>query len=215
MILIPLTILILFHRFQWQIAVALLLFEGWQRVAPICALFHRAGSSRERNLIGIRVSFPKRWQRVAPIYRAGCLLVKETWLGFACLSPRGDNGLPRSLTHWSVSFPLLRRPSLVVIPLWVACWERAFNRLFMISQMRSLGRCRQRVAPVSPLSVLALQGFWFPQLFFSGLTEVEDDTFDGALAIRLIIGRDFSRTNCRTEMANVEKTQQMIPFVTC
>ena len=35
MILIPLTILILFHRFQWQIVVALLLFEDQHRVSPI------------------------------------------------------------------------------------------------------------------------------------------------------------------------------------
>ena len=56
MIWIPLTILILFYRSQWQIAVALLLFEVSPRVAPFdhevlprsqwIALFHRA---RERN----------------------------------------------------------------------------------------------------------------------------------------------------------------------
>ena len=56
--------------------------------------------------------------------------------------------------------------------------------------------------------------------------------FEGTLAIRLIIGRDFAvtrsspesccnifrhrfRTNCRTEMADIEQTQKMIPFVSC
>ena len=57
--------------------------------------------------------------------------------------------------------------------------------------------------------------------------------FEGALAIRLIIGRDFPVTRsspesccnlfaiaselcvCRTEMADIEQTQQMIPFITC
>ena len=55
--------------------------------------------------------------------------------------------------------------------------------------------------------------------------------FEGTLTMRLIIGRDFAvtrsspescwnifagfRTNCRTEMANIEQTQQMIPIVTC
>ena len=57
---------------------ALLLFEGSQRVAPFyhevlprsqwIALFHRAGSSHEGNLIGTRVLFTKSSQRVAPFY---------------------------------------------------------------------------------------------------------------------------------------------------
>ena len=34
---------------------------------------------------------------------------------------------------------------------------------------------------------------------FPGLTEVEDDTFDGTLAIRLIIGRDFAVTRSSPE----------------
>ena len=68
--------------------------------------------------------------------------------------------------------------------------------------------------------------------FFPKLSDAEDDRVEGALAIRLIIGLDFAVTlsspesfwvlfditsekNCRTEMANVEQTQKMIPFVTC
>ena len=31
------------------------------------------------------------------------VLMKETWLGLVCLSPRGHNGLPRSITHRFVS----------------------------------------------------------------------------------------------------------------
>ena len=72
------TIPILFRRFQWWIAVALLLFDGSIQFAPFfrevlprsprTALFHRAGSSRERNLIGTRVSFTKKLQRVAPFH---------------------------------------------------------------------------------------------------------------------------------------------------
>ena len=94
---------------------ALLLFEGSQRVASI---YH-----------GVL----PRSQRIALFHRAGyCILMKETWFGFVCLSPRGYNGLHRSITYGSVSFPLLRRPSLVIMPLWVACWERAFNKLFVM-----------------------------------------------------------------------------------
>ena len=60
------------------------------------------------------------------------LLVQEIWLGLVCLSLKGYNGLPRSIIHRRVSFPLLRKPSLVIIPLWVAYWERVFNKLFVI-----------------------------------------------------------------------------------
>ena len=35
--------------------------------------------------------------------------------------------------------------------------------------------------------------------FFPGLTEVEDDTNDGVLAIRFIIGRDFAVTRSSPE----------------
>ena len=61
-------------------------------------------------------------------------LMKETWMGLVCLSPRSHNGLLRSIIHRSVSFPLLRRPSLVIIPLWVVCWERAFNMFMIIAR---------------------------------------------------------------------------------
>ena len=60
--------------------------------------------------------------------------------------------------------------------------------------MRSFGRCRQQIARFSPLSAFAYQGFRFPHLLFPRLTEVEDDTFDNTLAIRLNIGRDFAVT---------------------
>ena len=65
--------------------------------------------------------------------------------------------------------------------------------------MRSFGRCRQRFAPFAPLSQLShSRDFDFHSLF-TGLTEVEDDTFDGTLAIRLIIGRDFVVTRSSPE----------------
>ena len=66
---------------------ALLLFEGSPRVAPFyhkvlprsprTALFHRAGSSHERNLIGTRVSFTKKLQRVAPFHHLSQLSNSE------------------------------------------------------------------------------------------------------------------------------------------
>ena len=62
------------------------------------------GSSYERNLIG-----------------GSCVFRQEV-----------TNRLHRSIIHRFVSFPLLRRPSFVIIPLWVACWETAFSKLFVI-----------------------------------------------------------------------------------
>ena len=44
-----------------------------------------------------------------------------------------------------------------------------------------------------------LQWSWLLYLLFTGLTEVEDDTCDGALAIKLIIGRDFAVTRSSPE----------------
>ena len=51
----------------------------------------------------------------------------------------------------------------------------------------------------SSFSAFALQGFRFPQLLFLGLHEVEDDIFEGTLAIGLIIGRDFAVTRSSPE----------------
>ena len=51
----------------------------------------------------------------------------------------------------------------------------------------------------SSFSAIELQGSWLPELLFTGLTEVEDDTCDGALAIRFIIGRDFAVTRSSPE----------------
>ena len=63
-------------------------------------------------------------------------LVRETWLGFLCRSPRSYIGSHRSFAHLSISFPLLRRPSMVFIPLWVVWWGRTFNKLFMMIVVR-------------------------------------------------------------------------------
>ena len=69
-------------------------------------------------------------------------------------------------------------------------------------------------------------------LLFPGLTEVEDDTCDGALAIRFITGRDFAVTRSSSESCwdrfaivsehtvelkwlILKQAQQMIPLITC
>ena len=135
MILIPLTILILFHRFQWQIVVALPLFEDQHRVSPIfhevlphsqrIARFHHAELPRERNQVGILVSLPKKLHRVSPIVRT---------------SQYQFSTLEKTKHGFHHTFSSLLRKSFQ--------WIVHDNS----SQMRSFGRCRHRVSPVFPLS---------------------------------------------------------------
>ena len=119
---IPLTLLILFHRFQWSLwsYFSLRYHNGLLRSLTRFCLEHDGLPSSI--VLG--------------------LLMKGTWLGLVSLSPRSYNGLDRSITHRFVSFPLLRRPRFVIIPLWVPWWEsfhpteyldeKASSRLFGI-----------------------------------------------------------------------------------
>ena len=106
-------------------------------VAPFChevlprsqwiALFHRAGSPRERNLIGTRVPFSKKSQRVAPIdHTSKCQFstLEKTKLGY--------------------------HPTLSIV------LRKSFHKIVHDnSPARFLGRCPQRVAPFAPLSLLS------------------------------------------------------------
>ena len=163
--------------FQWRIVEAMLLLENRYRVALVChealphsqriARFHHERFPRERNQVEFLVSLSKKFHRVAPIARTS-----------------------------QYQFPLLRRPSTVVIPLWVACWREAFHELLLIIVIGSFH------------SVYAENGSPWSLLFFSNCTprilisitslhrvnEVEDDTTDGILALRFIIGFDFAVT---------------------
>ena len=85
------------------------LISLWQRVAPF---YHEV--------------FPQ-WQRVACMVLG--LLMRETWFGRVCPCPKSDNKCHRSVIHQFINFPPLRRPSFIIIPPWVVCWVRAFNKL--------------------------------------------------------------------------------------
>ena len=113
---------------------ALVLFEGWQRVAPVnhevwprshwIALFRRAGSPRERNSIETHVSLSKRWQRVPPIaHTSKCQFstFEKTKLGNQS------------------TLSILRRKSFHQI-------------VHDKSQLQSFGRCRQQIALFFSLS---------------------------------------------------------------
>ena len=137
MILIPLTILILLHRFQWQIVGGLAplwsLTTGLQDLFTRYYLTHNGLRSSimlsflvREHQVGILVSLPKKLHRVSPIART---------------------------SQYQLS-TLEKTKARSSSPLWVACWREAFNKWFHDnrSQMRSFGRCRYRVSPVSPLS---------------------------------------------------------------
>ena len=61
------------------------------------------------------------------------------------------------------------------------------------------GLCRYEVSLIAPHSQQLYSRDLDFHNFFPGLTEVEDDTCDGTLAIRLIIGRDFAVTRSSPE----------------
>ena len=178
------------------------LSSSWELI--LSSRFHHDGFPRERNQVEFLVSLSKKVHRVSI-----------------------------SLVHLNISFPLLRRPSRVIITLGEACWGETFHKLLMIIVSEALFRSMPISGRSDRSSFLAvvLQRFWFPWLLFSGLTEVEDDTCDGILALRLIIGRDFAVTRSSPESCSslfaiaseqifglkwlIEKAQQMIPFITC
>ena len=63
--------------------------------------------------------------------------MRETRSNFSYHAPRSFIGSHRSLECIKISFPLLRRPSTVVILLWVACWRETWHELFMVKVIRS------------------------------------------------------------------------------
>ena len=64
------------------------------------------------------------------------LFTRETWLELVCPCPNANNGCLRSINHHFISFPPLRRPSFVIVPFWVSCWVRAFNKLLVVMARR-------------------------------------------------------------------------------
>ena len=78
--------------------------------------------------------------------------------------PRNFMRSPRSLVCLNISFPLLRRPSALVIPLWVACWREAFHKLLMVIVVGSFELVCVDIK--SPRSLLFLSN-WTPRTLIS------------------------------------------------
>ena len=147
-----------------------------------------------------------------------CVVAQQATTGCPVLSP--------------ISFPLLGRPSFVIIPLWVACWGRAFSRLFMITVRRGFRVAAHNGSPRSIvflsfrtpgilISIASPRAFWRRGWQIRGSpcnkthhwSRLRCDSFFSWILLWYFCHR--FKTNCWTETANIEQTQQMIPFVTC
>ena len=85
---------------------------------------------------------------------------------------RANNGCHRSIIHRFNSLPLLRRPSFVIVPPWVACWVRTFNNLFvvvhwLVTCVTVDNKLHRSIIFRTPRSLtFALQEVWLSSLFF-------------------------------------------------
>ena len=139
----------------------------------------------------------------------------------------------QSLVCLNISFPLLRRPSAVVITLWVACWREAFHKLLMVTVVGSFQLvCADIRSPRSLLflsnctpgiltSITSSPGLWSWGRYVRRrpCNEIHHwSRFCCDSSFSWILLRSFRhciRAHCGTEMADIEQTQQMIPLITC
>ena len=102
----------------------------------------------------------------SPYYRFQKWSVRVLW---------ANNGSPRSIVHQFIRFPLLRRPSFINIPFWVAWWVR-IQRVLSLRTQRSL---------------TFVSGF-------PGLSDAVEDSAAGVVSLhratKFIIGFDFAVT---------------------
>ena len=137
------------------------------------------------------------------------------------------------LSHIEVSvFHSGGRPSLVIIPHWVACCEGAFNKLYIIVRRgfwvaahNGLSRSILSLSFRTPgifISIASLpKAYWSRGWYVRKhrCNEAHDwsrfccDSFFSWILLKSF--RPCFRARCRTEMADIEQTQHMIPFVTC
>ena len=103
-------------------------------------------------------------------------------------------------TSWS-QFSTLEKTKHGRHPILNNLLKRSFPWIAHGSDDRRLQKnlCLYQVAPISPLEQLNSMDLDSRNISFTGLTEVEDDTSDGVLATRFIIGRDFAVTRSSPE----------------
>ena len=130
------------------------------------------------------------------------------------------NRSPCSYFYQFIRFPLLRRPILVSIPFWVVWWASVQNK-----SLRSL----MLLIPWAERLLTFISGFhralWCSRgkhvrIPFAASRDLIHHRFrfccDSFYTWFFLCSfRHHFRTLFRTEMANVEQTQKMIPFITC
>ena len=113
-----------------------------------------------------------------------CFVVSNDELLWPFASLKVDNGLSRSI----MSFFFFENNVLGF------SWEKLDWDSCVLAQEATTG-----CTVPSSFSAFALQVLWLSKLFFPGLFDAEDDRVEEALAIRLIIGRDFAVTRSSPE----------------
>ena len=130
-------------------------------------------------------------------------------------------GRPVLTSHQFIRFPLLRRPSFINIPFLSSLLSKLLQQVSLF---------------FDAAQVASSEEIDFHVWFSPGFSDAVEASTSGVLSLhretKCIIGFDFAvtlsspesfcvlfrhhlRTICRTEMANVEQIQKMIPFITC
>ena len=165
-----------------------------------CLRFPRSIVNRLTVPYGMRISVEKRFRTMR--------------VNFLQFSPRSCLRFPWSIVRRNLTFPLLRRPRLTIIQFWVTCWEES-NRF-----PRSIVTCNRfsRIL-ISVPCLHRVHWSWRRHDRRHSCCQIHhrswfccDSFFSWFLLNSLCHG---SRTNCRTEMANIKQAQQMIPLITC
>ena len=129
-------------------------------------------------------------------------------------TPRSIIGFPWSIVCRNLTFPLLRRPSTVIIQFWIICWREFIRLPWSII-------CNNK-SPRILISVTSLHRAWWswrrhdrrhPRGSIHHRSRFGCDSFFSWFVLNSL--RHCSRAKCRTEMANVKQAQQMIPLITC
>ena len=147
-------------------------------------------------------------------------------------SLRAKNGFHHSIIHQFIRLPLLRRPSFISVPFWVACWARAFKESVVLAVLVTCVTANNGfLSSIVLLSLHSqktltfitslLRAFWcrWWHSWGSPCNQTHHwswlccDSFFTWFLLRSFWHH--FRTICRTEMANVKQTQKMIPFITC
>ena len=129
-------------------------------------------------------------------------------------------GSPRSCSQHFTRFPLLRRPLVVSVPFWVVWWAGTHQKspcswLLSIQRAQKYLKFRfgcHRETDAVEASTSRVLSLHHETKFIIGFNFAETLS---SPASSCVLFRHRFKTFDGTEMADVEQTQKMIPFITC